>query len=429
MSVTNAPDNTAASVLFSDFLSNAGGFTGRTFDRSVCNLAVPLGPPVGFRVYELDYRGFVQASPGQTADVTDLTGNGTFIHVDGPATQDIRATIRKGATPGNDLAIATALDVNAGANPDEVLGIIDSIDILRIGSTTQESVQASIDQLATEHSAVTTHLSAAADLLLGFLEPIERPNQVSAFAAAGSPMLGATGNFDLTSGFSIFGGVAGFDQSSGGVQSRGTLFAGAIRYVSPIDETVDLFAEASVWGSPNVGLHFSRQYQNNGVTVSGEGDTSGAVAGAYGRAGAVFVPNEANQFVVSGLFGRSQISVNGYSETATAGNLFSATVAGHAVGANVVKATASWTGQVTPELDLTVSGAVGRTFGADGVTADVAFVGPVTGSTSDVTFVEYGARLGWNITPNASLNGFVFGATGDKIGTQTRFGGSLAVKF
>ena len=76
-----------------------------------------------------------------------------------------------------------------------------------------------------------------------------------------------------------------------------------------------------------------------------------------------------------------------------------------------------------------MSGAVGRTFGASPVVADVDWVGPVTGDAADLTFVEYGGRVGWALTPATTLDAFVLGTTGDGIGTHTQFGGSLKVKF
>jgi hypothetical protein len=48
------------SILYDAYQAEAGGNTGRTFDRKACNLAIPLNVPAGFSVSILavDYRGF-----------------------------------------------------------------------------------------------------------------------------------------------------------------------------------------------------------------------------------------------------------------------------------------------------------------------------------------------------------------------------------
>lgn len=59
-SVTVSPDETAVSILFDQFLTEAGGVTGRTLDRKSCNLTLPVSVPNGYSVavFQVDYRGF-----------------------------------------------------------------------------------------------------------------------------------------------------------------------------------------------------------------------------------------------------------------------------------------------------------------------------------------------------------------------------------
>ncbi|MCW5715840.1 MAG: DUF4360 domain-containing protein [Bauldia sp.] len=65
---TGCPSGTAAvalsgqtlSILYDQFVAEAGGPTGRTFDRKSCNLAIPVNVPNGISVsiVSVDYRGY-----------------------------------------------------------------------------------------------------------------------------------------------------------------------------------------------------------------------------------------------------------------------------------------------------------------------------------------------------------------------------------
>lgn len=59
-SVSVSPDQSAVSVLFDQFLAEAGRTTGRRIDRKSCNLSIPVRVPQGYSVavFQIDYRGF-----------------------------------------------------------------------------------------------------------------------------------------------------------------------------------------------------------------------------------------------------------------------------------------------------------------------------------------------------------------------------------
>ncbi len=59
-SVTVAPDQTAISILFDNFVAESGGETRKRLDRKSCNLTIPVKVPQGFSVaiFSVDYRGF-----------------------------------------------------------------------------------------------------------------------------------------------------------------------------------------------------------------------------------------------------------------------------------------------------------------------------------------------------------------------------------
>lgn len=59
-SVTVSPDQSAVSILFDQFLTEAGNTTGRRIDRKSCNLSIPVQVPQGYSVavFTVDYRGY-----------------------------------------------------------------------------------------------------------------------------------------------------------------------------------------------------------------------------------------------------------------------------------------------------------------------------------------------------------------------------------
>ena len=65
-SVTLSDDQKSLSILFDSFVVEAGGTTGKTLDRKVCNVAIPVHVPQGLSVSVLaiDYRGFNEIPAG-----------------------------------------------------------------------------------------------------------------------------------------------------------------------------------------------------------------------------------------------------------------------------------------------------------------------------------------------------------------------------
>ncbi len=66
LSATLSPDRKSLSLIFDQFLAEAGGSSGRRMDRKSCNIAVPVHVPQGFSVsvFQIDYRGFVAQPRG-----------------------------------------------------------------------------------------------------------------------------------------------------------------------------------------------------------------------------------------------------------------------------------------------------------------------------------------------------------------------------
>ncbi|GAB4013542.1 MAG: DUF4360 domain-containing protein [Bdellovibrio sp.] len=60
-SVTLSPDSKALSIIFDQYLVEAGASVGKTMDRKSCNIAIPVHVPQGYSVsiIDVDYRGYV----------------------------------------------------------------------------------------------------------------------------------------------------------------------------------------------------------------------------------------------------------------------------------------------------------------------------------------------------------------------------------
>lgn len=59
-SATISPDGSAVSILFDQYIAEAGGDTRKRIDRKSCQLAIPIQVPQGYSValLQVDYRGF-----------------------------------------------------------------------------------------------------------------------------------------------------------------------------------------------------------------------------------------------------------------------------------------------------------------------------------------------------------------------------------
>jgi len=69
--VINSPDGGSLSVLFDEFVVEAGGNTGLETAVKTCTLEIPLGLPTGYSigVYKVDYRGFAALGRGQSSEL------------------------------------------------------------------------------------------------------------------------------------------------------------------------------------------------------------------------------------------------------------------------------------------------------------------------------------------------------------------------
>lgn len=87
VSATLSPDNSQLSILFDQFLAEAGPGVGKTIDRKSCNIAIPVTVPNGYAVsiVAVDYRGFV-GLPSRSATAR-FTAEYFFANQRGPVSQ------------------------------------------------------------------------------------------------------------------------------------------------------------------------------------------------------------------------------------------------------------------------------------------------------------------------------------------------------
>jgi hypothetical protein len=111
VSATLSPDGTALSVLFDQFIVEAGGPTGRRVDYKSCNLAIPVNIPQGYSVsiFQVDYRGFNSLPYGARSQLT----NDYFFATSHGSTRSVRLAKSFMGPNNNDYLTTDRLAVNA----------------------------------------------------------------------------------------------------------------------------------------------------------------------------------------------------------------------------------------------------------------------------------------------------------------------------
>jgi len=144
-SATLSPDATSLSIIFDQFLTEAGPASGRTIDRKSCNIAVPVHVPNGYSIsiIAVDYRGYVGLPRSASAR---LQAEYFFAGMRGPRfTQDFVGATDRDYTFSNQLGVETLVwspcgaDVNLRVNASmmvrntnrglDALATVDSADI------------------------------------------------------------------------------------------------------------------------------------------------------------------------------------------------------------------------------------------------------------------------------------------------------------
>lgn len=146
--ITISPDGTTLSVLFDQFVAEAGGALAVLTDIKTCQLRIPLQVPSGYTlgVYKVDYRGYLLL-PSQSYALLnvdyDLGGNNNSFHrrFTGARNQEFAVTDTIGAgqfrylpcggdrTVNIDLIASWKIDIRQRPSPvPQAMASLDSID-------------------------------------------------------------------------------------------------------------------------------------------------------------------------------------------------------------------------------------------------------------------------------------------------------------
>ncbi len=420
-----APDNGSATV-FPDGFKVFGGASGNC---TVSNLTVPI-PAGHYGVYKIDARGFTSQNVGeQTTYSMTNDGDTQMATVDGDYSDDTTFTHYFGTGLGSvadfNAEFGLELDGDGGSSSE-----LDSIDILA-GYTTLDQQYETLDELSTARTGIVTALNTTTGLILGANQPADRPSEFGVLGAYGSYTVGGYGHFDLGDGFSADIGAAAFDQSVGDGAASAVLLGGQARYIQPDNGAgMRWLGGAGASVAPDMAMTFSRTYEDGsdeGAAVTAS--TNGSMVGIWLEGGLLVAPTPTDEIIFSASIGRNWLNTNGYAEALGGDNLFALSTDDATSTYDTIKARAAWSTAVSPDIDLTLHGAVGYLNANDGLTADVSFVDTLTVGGVSEAFVEYGARVGWSFAENARWDVFALGSTGAETGTHAQIGTAVSMKF
>lgn len=142
---TVSPDQQSLSILFDNYVSEAGYTTGRQIDRKSCNVTIPVTVPQGYSVavFQVDYRGFNALPAGAqsrfNAEYFWAGSRGPIASRNfmGPLNSDYTFSNALAATSlvwapcgaSVNLRINTSLMVNTNSAFEQAMSTVDSADI------------------------------------------------------------------------------------------------------------------------------------------------------------------------------------------------------------------------------------------------------------------------------------------------------------
>lgn len=336
-----------------------------------------------------------------------------------------------GISANGQFITGTGVDPN-GNNQAYLVRYQDSATGLPIaGMTTFGAVQASLDKLAGARQGMMVQQHAFAAPLLGASQPLGTGSEVGAFVSGGSLESGGTGRVALGNGISLLGGLAYQRAEYNHAEvTRTGLGAMALRYVADGFGLWSPFAEAGGWITADARFRFKRPYANGVGLASGVGESEGQMSYVYGRLGTALRLTPANEFALSAEIGREELRVKGYSEPVGPGNPFEARILKGTDGLDIVKAKAQWTHAFSEVIDGTIYVAGAHAFGQDNqVWAQVTGFGTLSGAARHrANWLEYGARVGYRLTQNISVDLFADAISG-RADINTRVHGGAALRW
>ena len=426
-STTISPDGNATSFLFNDL--HATSDTGAGSRRTRCRVSAPVTQGKGHSVFALDYRGFAVKDPGQSVSLSE--GRKRLFDPTGRYARDFQINRRMGTKDSQslDLSLGLTADGDPGdLQPAEIY--LDSIDIARIGFTTDAAVRQSLDGLAMQRREIITRAYFASGQLLGLADPLGGQDYVSTLTGTDGTS-GIKARWHTSDAWSFTGGIAYFGPGSDIIDAdTSMLLAASARYTQPLDTAWSLFGELGAWGSPELKASYSRSYINGDTLVSNQMRAAGSLLGVHARMGVVYAPDDANEFAVSARLVRSIFNVAGTAEDASADNLFAAHVSSRATTSDAADLSAMWTRTWSPEFDTSLFASLGRELGnEDALRAEMDWVGKAKGGWEARYFGTLGARLGWNFRENWALDTTAGVMLREDDGTQWNAGLQVKAKF
>jgi hypothetical protein len=144
-SVTLSPDQKAVSILFDQYMVEAGGMSGKRLDRKSCNLAIPVHVPNGYSVsvFQVDYRGFAALPVGGRGQFNveyffaGASGPRQVKNFWGPTSRSYELTDRLMAEAlvwspcgaSTNLRVNTSMLVQTNSRNEDALATVDSADV------------------------------------------------------------------------------------------------------------------------------------------------------------------------------------------------------------------------------------------------------------------------------------------------------------
>ncbi len=142
--VAVSPDQQSVSMIFDEFVVEAGGR--RTLDRKSCNIAIPIHVPQGysFSIFAIDYRGFTSLPFGSMAQLNvnyflagDRNGVRTQMTLRGPKQDEylkrdslgLSAEVWTPCGANTILRANSSMLVRTNSRGDQALATVDSADI------------------------------------------------------------------------------------------------------------------------------------------------------------------------------------------------------------------------------------------------------------------------------------------------------------
>lgn len=342
---------------------------------------------------------------------------------------DGRFIVGRGTFSGNERAYVVRYDETSPAVPGPPVAPGPPI----AGLTSQSSVQQSVNALAASQAQTLIHQHGFAMPLLGADKPMDLENEVGVFASAGSFSSGGHARYRSASGITFLGGLAYASEDYPSAELKNSFLAAlAAQYVHDTGTWWRPFVEGGGWLTPNASLSYSRTYANGAGTATGVGNTRGDLSYYYGRAGLVFGEAQSTQFVVSGEIGHQKLELNAYTESDGPQNPFPAAVSAGSDQMNVAKARVQISRSFSDRLDATLVGA--WAYGFDRRTDLEAYVlgfGPMPPTVvSDLSWFEFGARLGYRISQATTFDIAISGVSGnDEADTGIHVGAGVRIRF